>query len=128
MKLNSKILLLLIIFKLHPNPPQIQNYVTSLQVPSSIFSSNIISHCSQIVEYLLDMAEVKVDAHDTLTGETALTVASSNGCHNVCTALLIRGASISAVNRKVSYKLCSSLYFVVFMCYLMTLYYLQELL
>jgi hypothetical protein len=79
------------------------------------------------VEYLLDMAEVKVDSHDTLTGETALTVASSNGCHNVCTALLIRGASISAVNRKVSCKLCSYICFVVFIYYLMTIHNLQKL-
>lgn len=61
-------------------------------------------YCLQVVEYLLDMAEVKADAHDTLTGETALTVAASNGCHSVCAALLVRGASISAVNRKVSYE------------------------
>lgn len=73
------------------------------------------------------MAEVKADAHDTLTGETALTVASANGCHNVCMTLLIRGASISAVNRKVSYRIYSCLYFDVFMCYLMTLYHLQKL-
>jgi hypothetical protein len=56
----------------------------------------------QIVEYLLDMAEVKADAYDTLTGETALTVASANGCHSVCSAVLIRGASISTVNKKVA--------------------------
>ncbi|XP_067012508.1 protein TANC2 isoform X2 [Anabrus simplex] len=54
----------------------------------------------EIVEYLLDMAEVKADASDSLTGETALTVAAANGCHAACTALLVRGASISAVNRK----------------------------
>jgi hypothetical protein len=59
----------------------------------------------QIVEYLLDMAEVKADGHDTLTGETALTVAAANGCHSVCTALLIRGATISTVNKKVSCQL-----------------------
>ena len=56
------------------------------------------------MEYLLDMAEVKADAHDVLTGETALTVAASNGCHSACAALLVRGASVSAVNRKVSSK------------------------
>ena len=50
------------------------------------------------------MAEVKADAHDTLTGETALTVAAANGCHSACAALLVRGASVSAVNRKVSSK------------------------
>jgi ankyrin repeat protein len=65
---------------------------------------NDVSYCLQIVEYLLDMAEVKADAHDTLTGETALTVAASNGCHSACAALLLRGASVSAVNRKVSSK------------------------
>lgn len=47
------------------------------------------------------MAEVNADTPDSLTGETALTVAASNGCHNVCTSLLVRGASISAVNKKV---------------------------
>ena len=56
------------------------------------------------MEYLLDMAEVKADAHDVLTGETALTVAASNGCHSACAALVVRGASVSAVNRKVSSK------------------------
>ena len=54
------------------------------------------------------MAEVKADAEDTLTGETALTVASSNGCHSVCSALLIRGASISTVNRKVTFNMFST--------------------
>ena len=66
--------------------------------------SNDVSYCLQIVEYLLDMAEVKADAHDMLTGETALTVAASNGCHSACAVLLPRGASVSAVNRKVSSK------------------------
>ncbi|KAF5280679.1 hypothetical protein FQA39_LY05327 [Lamprigera yunnana] len=55
---------------------------------------------TDIVEYLLDMAEVNVDNVDNLTGETALTLASSNGCHNVCTALINRGANISVTNRK----------------------------
>jgi len=66
--------------------------------------SNDVSYCLQIVEYLLDMAEVKADARDMLTGETALTVAASNGCHSACAALIPRGASVSAVNRKVSSK------------------------
>ncbi|KAK4881567.1 hypothetical protein RN001_004886 [Aquatica leii] len=55
---------------------------------------------TDIVEYLLDMAEVNVDTIDNLTGETALTLSSSNGCHNVCTALINRGANISITNRK----------------------------
>ncbi|KAB0802170.1 hypothetical protein PPYR_04356 [Photinus pyralis] len=53
-----------------------------------------------ILEYLLDMAEVNVDAVDSLTGETALTIAATNGCHNICTALINRGANISVTNRK----------------------------
>lgn len=53
-----------------------------------------------IVEYLLDMAEVDVDGFDAVTGETALSVAASNGCHNVCTTLIGRGASLSVVNKK----------------------------
>ncbi|CAH2009763.1 unnamed protein product [Acanthoscelides obtectus] len=53
-----------------------------------------------VVEYLLDMAEVDADLPDTITGETALTVASANGCLSVCTALLNRGANISVTNRK----------------------------
>ncbi|GLH00293.1 Uncharacterized protein GBIM_06713 [Gryllus bimaculatus] len=54
----------------------------------------------EVVEYLLDMAEVTIDAVDTLTGETALTIAATNGCPAVCTSLLVRGASVSASNRK----------------------------
>ncbi|RZF43710.1 hypothetical protein LSTR_LSTR015249 [Laodelphax striatellus] len=46
------------------------------------------------------MAEVRVDGHDTLTGETALTVAAGNGCHVVVTALIARGANPSVANRK----------------------------
>nr|CAD7458980.1 unnamed protein product [Timema tahoe] len=55
--------------------------------------------CS-IVEYLLVSAEVKVDSIDTLTGETALTAAASNGCQGVVAGLLAHGASISTINRK----------------------------
>ncbi|XP_019768638.2 protein TANC2 isoform X2 [Dendroctonus ponderosae] len=55
---------------------------------------------TEIVEYLLDMAEVTADMADSITGETALTVAASNGCHTVCSALISRGASISVKNRK----------------------------
>lgn len=55
---------------------------------------------TEIVEYLLDMAEVNADIPDSITGETALTVASANGCHAVCSALMSRGASISITNKK----------------------------
>lgn len=53
-----------------------------------------------IVEYLLDMAEIDVDAVDSINGETALTVAAANGCHSVCTALIGRGAGLSVCNKK----------------------------
>ncbi|XP_018576383.1 protein TANC2 isoform X3 [Anoplophora glabripennis] len=55
---------------------------------------------TEIVEYLLDMAEVNADVRDTITGETALTVAAANGCHAVCSALINRGANISTTNKK----------------------------
>ncbi|KAK3915593.1 Protein TANC2 [Frankliniella fusca] len=55
---------------------------------------------NELVEYLLDMPEVLVDASDTLTGETALTVSAMNGCQNVISTLLQRGASIATTNRK----------------------------
>ncbi|XP_048506587.1 protein TANC2 isoform X2 [Athalia rosae] len=54
----------------------------------------------QIVEYLLDMAEVKVDCPDSLTGETALTTAAAHGSTAVVCALLARGANPAAVNAK----------------------------
>ena len=55
---------------------------------------------TEIVEYLLDMAEVNADSNDSLTGETALTIAATNGCVNVCSTLISRGASITVTNRK----------------------------
>ncbi|KAF7285187.1 hypothetical protein GWI33_011724 [Rhynchophorus ferrugineus] len=55
---------------------------------------------TEIVEYLLDMAEVNADIPDTITGETALTIASANGCHAVCSALISRGARITITNKK----------------------------
>ncbi|KAL1491596.1 hypothetical protein ABEB36_012169 [Hypothenemus hampei] len=55
---------------------------------------------TEIVEYLLDMAEVTADMADSITGETALTVAAANGCHSVCSALISRGASVTIKNRK----------------------------
>ncbi|XP_015600878.1 protein TANC1 isoform X2 [Cephus cinctus] len=53
-----------------------------------------------IVEYLLDMAEVTVDRPDTLTGETALTIAAANGSTATVSALMARGASAIATNAK----------------------------
>ncbi|BES99105.1 Rolling pebbles [Nesidiocoris tenuis] len=54
----------------------------------------------EIVEYLLDLPQVQPDGFDSLSGETALTVASMNGCTNVCSALVARGARITATNQK----------------------------
>lgn len=53
-----------------------------------------------VVEYLLDMAEVNADVCDSITGETALTISSSNGCQSVVSALISRGASVAVTNRK----------------------------
>ncbi|XP_072382965.1 protein TANC2 isoform X2 [Diabrotica undecimpunctata] len=55
---------------------------------------------SEIVEYLLDMAEVNIDLPDSITGETALTISASNGCHGVCSVLINRGANICVTNKK----------------------------
>ncbi|CAH0559167.1 unnamed protein product [Brassicogethes aeneus] len=54
----------------------------------------------EIVEYLLDMAEINIDLPDTITGETALTISAANGCHNVCSALISRGANFSVTNKR----------------------------
>lgn len=55
-----------------------------------------------VVEYLLDVAEVTVDGQDSLSGETALTLASSNGHKSTVELLLGRGAQVSATNMKVT--------------------------
>lgn len=55
-----------------------------------------------VVEYLLDVAEVSVNDQDSLSGETALTLASSNGHKSTVVLLLSRGAQVSASNMKVS--------------------------
>lgn len=66
-----------------------------------VFANSYNYMFAQIVEYLLDMSEVVPDGQDSLTGETALTVAACNGCHTVCTTLLNRGANVSVPNQKV---------------------------
>ncbi|XP_014240920.1 protein TANC2 isoform X2 [Cimex lectularius] len=54
----------------------------------------------EIVEYLLDLAEVSPSMCDKLTGETPLTVAAMNGCTEICSTLVARGAHISQVNQR----------------------------
>lgn len=56
----------------------------------------------EVVEYLLDVAEVTVDGQDSLSGETALTLASSNGHRSTVILLLDRGAQVSSTNMKVN--------------------------
>lgn len=53
-----------------------------------------------VVEFLLDMAEVSVDGEDTVTGETALTVAAGAGHTAMVAALLRAGASITKGNSR----------------------------
>ncbi|XP_008179715.1 protein TANC2 isoform X1 [Acyrthosiphon pisum] len=53
-----------------------------------------------VVEYLLDVAEVTVDGQDSLSGETALTLASSNGHKSTVVLLIDRGAQVSSANVK----------------------------
>ncbi|XP_055699268.1 protein TANC2 isoform X1 [Phlebotomus papatasi] len=55
---------------------------------------------TDIVEELLDSADVCIDGEDSITGETALTGAAKCGCVDTVTALLARGASCGARNRK----------------------------
>ncbi|XP_068247266.1 protein TANC2 isoform X2 [Palaemon carinicauda] len=55
---------------------------------------------SNVVEFLLDMAEVSVDGEDTITGETALTVAAGAGHTALVAALLRAGASITRTNSR----------------------------
>lgn len=56
----------------------------------------------EVVEYLLDVAEVTTDGQDSLSGETPLTLASSNGHKSTVVMLLDRGAQVSATNMKVT--------------------------
>ncbi|XP_071055582.1 protein TANC2 isoform X2 [Onthophagus taurus] len=55
---------------------------------------------TDIVEYLLEMADVQVDECDSLIGETALTIAATNGYPNVVSALVNRGANVLVTNKK----------------------------
>ena len=56
---------------------------------------------SQIVEFLLDMAEVRVNLPDSLRGQTALTASATAGQLNIIRILLRRGASTAVTNLKV---------------------------
>lgn len=67
-----------------------------------------------VVEYLLDVAEVTVDGHDSLSGETALTLASSNGHKSTVVLLIDRGAQVSSANVKVIIAVCRRFLFIYF--------------
>ena len=58
----------------------------------------------QILEFLLDMAEVRINLTDTLHGHVALTAAASAGHVDVCRVLIRRGANIRVTNLKVFQK------------------------
>lgn len=56
---------------------------------------------AQVLEFLLDMAEVRVNLPDSLRGHTALTASSTAGHLDICRILLRRGASVAVTNLKV---------------------------
>ena len=56
---------------------------------------------AQVVEFLLDMAEVRVNLTDTLRGQTALTAAAGADRLHVCRILMRRGAKAAVTNLKV---------------------------
>lgn len=56
----------------------------------------------QVLEFLLDMAEVKINYSDTLTGNTALCAAASSGQRRCVEILLRRGAKVALSNLKES--------------------------
>jgi ankyrin repeat protein len=56
---------------------------------------------AQILEFLLDMAEVRVNLSDSLRGHTALTAAATAGHLEICRILVHRGANVAVTNLKV---------------------------
>lgn len=57
-------------------------------------------HSSIVEELLLTMPELDIDAIDYITGESSLTIASSNGHTDTLSILLSRGANHDSKNRK----------------------------
>lgn len=53
---------------------------------------------AQVLEFLLDMAEVRVNLPDSLRGHTALTAAATAGHLDICRILIRRGASPAVTN------------------------------
>ena len=54
----------------------------------------------QVLEYLLDMSEVDINAPDTIRGDTALCAAAGSGEKEACDILLKRGAKVTVTNLK----------------------------
>lgn len=54
----------------------------------------------QVLEFLLDMAEVRVNLPDSLRGHTALTAAATAGHLDIVRILLKRGANVAVTNLK----------------------------
>ncbi|XP_022237488.1 protein TANC2-like isoform X1 [Limulus polyphemus] len=61
--------------------------------------SGAFSGHSAVCEFLLDMAEVKINNSDDVTGHTPLTAACLAGHKEVCDTLLRRGAIVSVLNQ-----------------------------
>ena len=55
---------------------------------------------AQVLEYLLDMSEVDINAPDTIRGDTALCASASSGEKESCDILLKRGAKVTVSNLK----------------------------
>ena len=54
----------------------------------------------KVLEYLLDMHEVNIEASDSLSGDTLLCGAAGAGQNGSCIVILRRGASLSEANLK----------------------------
>lgn len=53
-----------------------------------------------IIEDLLEIEEIEINATDSLSGETALTGSAKNGCTDTAATLLSHGALVDATNKK----------------------------
>lgn len=56
---------------------------------------------AHVLEFLLDMAEVRVNLPDSLRGHTALTAACTAGHADICRILVRRGANVAVTNLSV---------------------------
>ena len=77
-------------------------YLLSCDWPTDGFDGELsLAEAAQQVEFLLDMAEVRVNLPDSLRGHTALTAAATAGHLEICRILVHRGANVAVTNLKV---------------------------